>query len=232
MRLHPLSKTDVRAVVRLLGEAAERRGGHAAQKLHLMHGLSTLIGADSWAWGLYCSFAPDAPPTATSIVHHGFTPEQYASFIRAIEHRDTGALNAPLTHEFARQPRHLTRTRQQMVADDVYEKTEVHALWRAADVGAVILSVRPVDERSQSVLGIYRRYGRPLFSATESRLAHIVLSEVGWLHEAGWPEDRGVTVPHARPPGANDAQPPTRRLETRANRGPPRDLADTPCRAT
>ncbi len=63
-------------------------------------------------------------------------------------------------------------------------------------MGAVILSVRPVDERSQSVLGIYRKYGRPLFSAAESRTAHIILSEVGWLHEAGWPEDRGVTVPH------------------------------------
>lgn len=27
-------------------------------------------------------------------------------------------------------------------------------------------------------------------------MAHIVLSEVPWLHEHGWPEGRGATVPN------------------------------------
>jgi DNA-binding NarL/FixJ family response regulator len=50
-----------------------------------------------------------------------------------------------------------------------------------------------------SSLGFYRRQHEPAFTERESRIAHIVLSEVPWLHEEGWPEDRAVSVPQLPP---------------------------------
>ena len=41
--------------------------------------------------------------------------------------------------------------------------------------------------------------GRPRFGARDARLAHIVLSEIPWLHTAGLPEDRGQTAPALSP---------------------------------
>ena len=34
---------------------------------------------------------------------------------------------------------------------------------------------------------------------TEARIAHILLTEIPWLHEQGWPEDRDVEIPRPTP---------------------------------
>jgi DNA-binding NarL/FixJ family response regulator len=57
------------------------------------------------------------------------------------------------------------------------------------------MSLRPLDPCSGSGIGLLRRYHREKFSARESRIAHIVLTEVPWLHEQGWPMDRGASAP-------------------------------------
>jgi DNA-binding CsgD family transcriptional regulator len=45
------------------------------------------------------------------------------------------------------------------------------------------------------MIGLYRHHGKAEFTAREVRIAHIILTEVTWLHEQGWPDDRGVDVP-------------------------------------
>jgi len=57
------------------------------------------------------------------------------------------------------------------------------------------MSARHLDGDSGSTIGLYRRVRESHFTDKESRIAHIVLSKVAWLHEMGWPEDRGATVP-------------------------------------
>ena len=47
-----LPESDVRAIVRLLGEITMARGSLAAAKEQLMTGLCALIGADAWIWGI------------------------------------------------------------------------------------------------------------------------------------------------------------------------------------
>jgi DNA-binding CsgD family transcriptional regulator len=90
---------------------------------------------------------------------------------------------------------HLTRLRDQITPDAEFERSSAHELWKAADIGSLIISHRPLDDRSASALGFYRRHACEKFTLRESRMAHIVLTEVAWLHELGWPEDRGVEVP-------------------------------------
>jgi DNA-binding NarL/FixJ family response regulator len=39
----------------------------------------------------------------------------------------------------------------------------------------------------------------PPFTQRECHIAHILLSELSWIHEQGWPEDRGASVPRLSP---------------------------------
>ena len=49
------------------------------------------------------------------------------------------------------------------------------------------------------MVALYRRFDRDLFTARESRIVHIILTEILWLHEQGWPEDRDVEIPRLTP---------------------------------
>ena len=85
--------------------------------------------------------------------------------------------------------------RQHVDPTNRFIHSAAYPLWVEAGVYPGIISSRPVDERSLSTIAIYRRPDQPPYSERELRLAHIILSEVPWLHEQGWPEDRGATVP-------------------------------------
>jgi len=190
-----LEESDVRSMVRLIGEVAALPGGHAEKKRFLMDGLCKLISADAWVWGLSCRSDPDKPQIYVSFLNGGFTEEAFAKFLQALEHPQMIDFAAKFFTEFKAKNSHLTRLRDQITADDGFEGSEAHALWKAAGIGSLIVSQRPLDDRSSSALGLYRRDGREKFTARESRIAHIVLTEVPWLHEQGWPEDRGAQVP-------------------------------------
>jgi DNA-binding CsgD family transcriptional regulator len=151
--------------------------------------------ADRWVWGLSCRRDPTLPEVNVSIMNGGFSDEAFAKFLQALEHPEMTAFASKFYIELKEKNTHLTRLRQQITDDAAFERSEAHALWKAADIGSLIISHRPLDDRSCSALGLYRRHGRPRFSERESRIAHIVLTEVPWLHEQGWPEDRGVQVP-------------------------------------
>ena len=190
-----LDERDARALVRLIGEVAALPGGHARKKRYLMDGLCQLIGADAWAWGLSCRRDPSLPEVNVSIMHGGFSEESFARFLQALEHPDMVVFASKFYTKLKKKNTHLTRLRDQVTEDAAFERSEAHALWKAADIGSLIMSHRPLDDRSCSALGFYRRHARLKFTPRESRITHIVLTEVAWLHELGWPEDRGVQVP-------------------------------------
>jgi len=194
-----LEQADVRAMVRLVGEVAAVEGDIVAKKHFLMGGLCELIGASSWAWALVCSFAPGEVPAYVGHLHGGFTEAEFAKFLQACEHPDMGRLNGALTREFEATSRHLTRLRQQLDPEGFFYRSESFPLWTEAGVDAVIMSVRPLPRGGQSMIGTYRRPREPLFTEREARIAHIVLSEIGWLHELGLPQDRGTGVPDLSP---------------------------------
>jgi DNA-binding CsgD family transcriptional regulator len=190
-----LDERDVRAMVRLIGEVAALPGGPARRKRFLMEGLCRLIGADFWVWGLSCRREPTLPEVNVSIMNGGFTEASFARFLQALEHPEMVSLASRFFVELKEKNIHLTRRREQVTEEAVYERSQARLLWEAANIGSLILSHRPLDDRSCSALGFYRSLARPKFTPRDSRIAHIVLTEVAWLHELGWPEDRGVQVP-------------------------------------
>jgi len=125
----------------------------------------------------------------------GFSDESFANFLQALDHPEMALFASKFYTELKEKNTHLTRRRDQITDDEAFESSPAFQLWKAADIGSLIISHRPLDDQSSSALGLYRRHGRPKFSPRESRIAHIVLTEVPWLHELGWPEDRGGEVP-------------------------------------
>ena len=190
-----LEESDVRRMVRLIGEVAAVRGGHAEKKHFLMEGLCRLIGADAWAWALSCQRQPDQPQVYVSLLKEGFTERTFAKLLEAVEHPQQMEITAPFFQEVQEKKTHVTRHRNQIFDPKRYVGTSNETAWKAADIGPVIMSLRPLDSSSASAIAIYRRYGREEFDDRDSLIAHIILSEVPWLHEQGWPEDRGVSVP-------------------------------------
>ncbi len=177
-----LPMSDVRNIVRLLADVAIL-GGSLSDKRHaLLEGLSKLIEADAWIWGISQDSESGSQPEYACIVKGGFSEEQFSAALAANEHPDMRKLCAPHFAEFAARPRPLTRRREQIIPDSVYEGTAVAGIWRDAGVGPVILSFHPLEHGGASAIAICRRFDRAAFSPRESRIAHVILLEVPWLN--------------------------------------------------
>jgi hypothetical protein len=194
-----LAESDVRAIVRLLAEVAAADCSHAAMKQLLMDGLAKLIDADAWIWMLGCEVQPGEQPIYLSMAHGGFSEERYGQLLQAAAHPDMAWLSETMIRDMLTKGAHVTRRREQLATEDIFTRTGVSDRLRAANIGPLILALRPIGERSVSTMGIYRRMDQPAFTDRETKIAHVVLSEVPWLHEEGWPKDRGDTVPFLPP---------------------------------
>jgi DNA-binding CsgD family transcriptional regulator len=195
-----LAEDDVRTMVRLLADVAVSKGDFAEQKQALMRGLSRLVDADGWLWSVTALEAETRKPICTGLMHSGLTEDQLAGWLEASQSNCPPPEDAPC-FELTRTGQHFTRTRQQLVSDaDWYAHPAVirHRLRRGID--HFLYSVYPLKEAEMwSAIGFFRHVGREAFSERESRVAHILLSEVEWLHYAEVPGERERKVPELSP---------------------------------
>lgn len=188
-----LCESDVRSVVRLLGDVASRDTDFLEKKTFLMNGLCNLIDADAWIWGVG-QHNPDAAPFYVSFTRGNIDDERFAKLMQAVNHPEMEVFARPYSEELQKTQKHLTRLRQQINSDGSFSGSKAEAAWRNANIDAVILSCKPLADGGFSSIGIYRNLGKPLFSERESRIAHIVLSEVSLLHLQGLPAERGESA--------------------------------------
>lgn len=194
-----IPETDSRAMVRLLGETIALDGDHAEKKRYLMDGLCELINAEAWGWTLSCALTPGDPQTYVGILHGGFSPERLAKFLLAVEHPKMGPPVARFNERLLQTDGMVTMQRTEIDPENLARSPEIDTLWKEANIGPLIMAGKQIDNLSASCLGIYRPLDAPNFTAREMKIAHIILSEVPWLHLSGWPDDRGVTVPKLAP---------------------------------
>lgn len=196
-----LPEADVRAIVRLLADVAVMKGGHPAKKRTLMNGLAELVDADGWLWTMTRVNFDTNTPMSIGLMHEGLTDEQVTGWIEAGQ-RTTGPSpeDAPMG-SILRHGRHFTRTRQQVVPDEAwYAHPSVQKHRIRTGIDHFLYSIYPLDEPGVfSGVGLFRRVGRDPFDPRHCRIAHILLSEVDWLHRAELPIDRGITVPRLTP---------------------------------
>ncbi len=183
-----LGEDDVREIVRLLGDVAGLEESFSVKRNWLMNGLAKLIQADYWAWSMFGEIDTSKNPSHTIFLHGGFTEEQFAKYLQLQEHPDLQWMTAPFLQELTNSKNHITRLQQQMVAEEKLAAAPIMPLLAGADLGPIVLSGRTTESGQISVISLFRKIGRPLFDPREAKIAHILLSEVTWLHELAWPK--------------------------------------------
>lgn len=181
-----ITETDVRKMVSSLGKIAVLDSDLNAKRTVLLHDIAELIGADCYFWCLLGQDEAGRPLTFTVFLKGGFTEEQFANYLTAQEHPEMAALNAPILGEVSEKRTHITRLRQQLDPQGKFPTMDVYKLWEKADVAPLIFSVRPTSDGRISGVAFFRSFDSPLFDERENRIAHIMLSEVPWLHDNAW----------------------------------------------
>ena len=184
-----IDETDARSIVNLLGEVAMMEASRNDRRVALIEGLSQLVDASAWLWFTAAHTIPGEQPAHAVILKSGFSDEQYSLMMKASELPDMNRLTAPFFAEFTEAGKHITRLRQQIDPENCFERSEVYPIWKQANISPVILSACPTTDGQVSMIGLYRSFDQPLFNERESRIAHIVLSEIPSLHEAISPAD-------------------------------------------
>jgi DNA-binding CsgD family transcriptional regulator len=197
----PIPESEVRQIVRLLSEIAVLKGRHAQKKRALMNGLRDLIDADGWLWSMTRVDLSTKTPISVGLVHEGLSDEQLTGWLEASQSPSCPMPeDAPLT-DITRTGQHFTRTRQQVVCDeDWYSHPAVIKHRLGVGLDHFLYSVYPLDEPDMfSAIGLFKFRGREPFTPLQAKIAHILLSEVEWLHYAELPRDEGRYVPKLTP---------------------------------
>lgn len=195
MESSPISETDVREIARILGEVAAMKPDPEVRRGWLMRELARLIEADSWVWGVAPLIEPDKQPVYLYQQTGGFDEERMSRYLVAVEHPDTGAMTAPLAEALILAGSQVTRRVDQIVPLERYRNSPAWPYWQAADIGPILITLHPLPGKGISCIGFYRSARSPLFKPRESRIAHILLSEVAVLHEAGLPHQAASSTP-------------------------------------
>lgn len=194
-----LPVVDVRKMIRLLGEVAAHQGSEAQRKRFLMDELCRMVGCDSWAWVLIAEMVPGKLPVYVGFQHGGFSEEQLNRYLEIHAHPDMAWISEPWASDIARMESTVTRTLAQIVPEAQFEQSNVARLWAEVGVKPRLLCAVPIGGGGHSGIGMYRPYQSKPFTEREARMVHIVMSEVQWLHQLSWPEDKAVDVPRMSP---------------------------------
>lgn len=194
-----LPESDVRAMVRLLADVAVVNSGIMDQKRRLMEGIAALSGSDHWMWNVG-RFVEGGPPVAVSLLHN-LTEKQLALLAEDSYNRPNNPYNQAFI-QMSLKHRHWTRRLEDMLdlnslpdADNFYRYRE------GVDMAQSLFTVYRVPGHADmySAVGLHRSFGRKPYTRREMRIAHVLISEVGWLHEHGVPGEDGRQVEQMSP---------------------------------
>ncbi len=185
-----IREADVRAIVRLLGKIAGSTEPIATRKRDLMNGLCELIDADLWTWLISSGARNPKGPTPVSFTHN-IVGDRYANYLTAmLDPQNPPPYNEHAAREFM-QGRPFTRRRVQWLTDrEWYESAFMKNVGIPNGVDDFISSVFPLGPDSFSGLGLARAAGKSPFSERDTRIVHIILSEIDWLHAAELPDEQ------------------------------------------
>ncbi|MEM6333719.1 MAG: helix-turn-helix transcriptional regulator [Planctomycetota bacterium] len=189
-----LDEATVRRMIRVVSDAAGTEGGVPAQKAALMNGLCALVDADLWMWNV-TRMEPGEQPVAVSMVHN-LSERQLALVMEEQYIKGVPAFHEAMDGQFMR-PGHWTRRIEDFM--DLGEVERQGMRFRSNEelgMGQSLFSSQrvPGQEDLYSAIGLHRSVGRGPFEAEEVRIAHIVMSECGWLHASGAPQEDGRAV--------------------------------------
>jgi DNA-binding CsgD family transcriptional regulator len=183
----------VRVIVALLGEVIAAPGGFREKRRILMDRLCQVVDCSAWVWCL-ADYVRDRQVGHSGILHGGFDDARFAGFLEALNHPAMEEVSAPSSREFLENGVHITRNLPQLEKGGIcLMESEAGPLWEKANIGTLMISLRPMEAGGASAIGLYRIMGAPHFTERETRIAHIVLSGVPRLHDASFPDQEFIT---------------------------------------
>ncbi|MEM1296861.1 MAG: LuxR C-terminal-related transcriptional regulator [Verrucomicrobiota bacterium] len=181
-----LRDEDIRAMIRLLGEVGAAPLSLESKRVFMMEGVAALIGAEKWTWSILGTPSVEQELVNTVLIHGGFSEEQLAEHLKLQEHEDLQWLTAPLMKALGQATGQTTRLQQQLANEEQIAQASIYPLFQKAGLGAAMFSCRPTSNGQISAISLFRNLDDGLFSRREARIAHILLSEVPWLHDIVW----------------------------------------------
>lgn len=183
---------QVAAIVRLLGNVAGMTEDLPARKRVLMDGLARMVDADGWLWSATQVIKEQERPVSVGVLYAGITEEQFNGWLEASQvAREQPPEDGPLT-EIMNEGKHFTRTRREVVPDDVwYNHPTVKKYRLNLGIDHFLYSIYPLGPDTCSAIGLFRRVGREPFSDLERCICHVIVANIEWLHQASFPDREG-----------------------------------------
>ena len=177
-----LRLSDVRTVLRLVGECRELGDDPIAWRRHYLTALGKLLGAQVAVGGTWRIVSPSGPPELLHNLELGFENQEQHAMWRTF--MNEGMVCADSFQQFARRPGKLITCTRQAVANDRdwYRSPEYQQYMRPAGVDASLASFyRPQPWNISSAVTIHRPIGERQFGERERKLLQFAQSEIGRL---------------------------------------------------
>lgn len=197
-----LQMADAKSVVRLVGDIAGMTEGDLPfRKRLLMEGLAHIIDADAWIW-VHSRTDPDKNDVcAYMFLDGGWASERQKAltFEGSLDPEANAELHRVSLGDMARFG-HVTRTRQQLMADGAWYQSVMYRRFRVpAGLDDLMVSLYPMPPRDLSAVGFHRAAGKGPFGDRERCLVHLITGEIDWLHRAGTDVPAAGDVLHLTP---------------------------------
>lgn len=194
----PIPEDDVRKMIRLLGSVIAAPGDFQEKRRLLMDGLCQMIGATAWVWSM-AKYQSDKPSPFVGLIHGGFDHGRPGIHLETIHHPAMEMIVRSSSLEPLEKGTRLTRTGLKMDTAGASLQSEAAHLWEDANIGPQITSLRPAKGGGVNAIRVYRTLREPAFNDRETRIAHIILSEVPWLYFEALPDSGSREIPHLYP---------------------------------
>lgn len=176
--------SDVRGMVRLLGEVAARDGGRAGKRRLLIAGLARLIDADMWLLLLHQEEAGRAQPISLLLDKGGWESDgQCMKFTEGMVSPAAAPVHIAMSNGAEV---HTTVRREEVFPAHRWRDSDLAGKYMTlAGVGDFLCSRYPLAANGYSEWTFLRRLGKPAFAARDACVTHVITAEIEWLHQIG-----------------------------------------------
>ena len=178
-------------IVTMLGQVSGMESDLNTKRRKIMSETANMVNADGWLWSATKVDGDRTEPVSVGLIHGGLSDEAingWAELSNSIpaeppEHEPLGKLFL--------EGKHFTRTRRQIVADDIWYSNPCNKINRLDHgIDDFMYSIYPLEDNSCSAIGFYKKLGRSPFTAMERRICHIIFSNIDWIHRGIFPENK------------------------------------------
>lgn len=187
-----IPQQDVIKIVQLLGRIAGMKADLTVRRREFMIGLADMVQADAWLWSATRVIEDQKRPVSVGFIYEGLSDQACSGLIQSSQSTNPRSPEDTVLSDIFAQGHHFTRTRQQIVSDEVWYSNSMVQQYRLDNgIDHFLYSIYPLDNACCSAIGFFRKVGQPPFTDLQRRICHILVSNIDWIHYTIFPEHKG-----------------------------------------